>query len=89
MNTISSNIIASQAIVGDRVDREIVLEVRAFGVKQAEADAVARFTREHPEAKVEVIAHQILARFKVRRTWTEFGTYHVTLRARGLLENLS
>lgn len=88
MNTIASSVIASQAVGGDRVDREIVLEVRAFGVKQAEADAVTRFTREHPEAKVEVVAHQVLARPRAGRTWTEFGVYHVTLRARGILENL-
>jgi hypothetical protein len=89
METISSVIRSSRPVTGQLVERDIIVEVHAFGVEQARGEAIARFAREHPEATLAVISHTVLKRPSQGRTWTEHGTYQVTLRASGLLENLA
>jgi hypothetical protein len=89
MDIIRSTVQGSSQISGSRVDREVVIEVHDFTVAQARQDAIQRFSREHPEATVEAIAHAVIARPTSGRTWSKYGTYHVTLRATGLLEDLT
>lgn len=91
MDIISSTVQASDPVSGTLVKREVIIAVFGFSVAQAREDAVQRFYREngHPEATVEAIAHTIIERPSSGRAWTKQGTYHITLRVTGQLEDMT
>lgn len=88
MNIVSSTVRHSQPVRGRRVERDLVVEISAFGVDQARAAALHRLQVLYPEARFQVLGHEVLKRPSEGRTWTEKGNYRIILRAKDLLEDL-
>ena len=95
MEIITSTVRSSRAVAGKLVDRDITVEITRTDVRDARDNAVRRLESDHPEAHFDVIGHEVLERPRSGSGgpgiafWSNPGKYRVTVRATGLLEELS